>query len=255
MTDTVIAAEPPRLRVGAVISRSFTLLFGDFLKFFILALIAWLPVLAALLIFGFRYAAGGFSGVPPTGGLIAIGVLVALLSGASFVLSQAVILYGAFERMRGHSFAVGRSLQQGLARFFPIVGAYILLMLAIGLGMVLLLVPGIILAMMFFVALPACIVESKGPAESLSRSAELTKGNRWRLFGLALLLYLINVVGRAIVQFGLLALAGPLLSNIAVFLWSAAFGAVNAIMIAVVYYDLRVAREGVDIERIAAVFD
>ena len=37
--------------------------------------------------------------------------------------------------------------------------------------------------------------------------------------------------------------------------WGALFGAYSAIAVAVTYHDLRVAKEGIDIERITAVFD
>jgi uncharacterized membrane protein len=254
MTDTTISAEPPRLRVGAVFSRALDLLFADFGKFFLLGLLAWSPVFVASLIIGFRYAVVGPGAI--AGPTLGIGVfVVGILTGASFILSQAVILFGTVEKMRGKSFALGTSLRQGLARFFPIIGLYIVMVLAIMLGFVLLIIPGIILAMMFYVALPVCIVERQGPIASLNRSTELTKGNRWRLFGIGLLLYLANLIGQTVIQFALRALAGGTVSGIGVFVWSVVIGAVNAILVAVIYHDLRVAREGIDIDHIAAVFD
>ena len=40
----------------------------------------------------------------------------------------------------------------------------------------------------YAVASPACVVEKIGPIKAMSRSAFLTKGNRWRIFGLIALL-------------------------------------------------------------------
>jgi hypothetical protein len=255
VSDTT-TAEPPRLRVGAVFNRAFALLSRDFVKFFLLALIAWLPVLIVSFIVGFRYAAlGSAEFVGPPQSFEAAGFLVVLLAGASFILSQAVILYGALEQMRDHSFGIGESLMHGLARFFPVLGVYILMTLAIGIGLVLLIVPGMILGMMLFVSLPACIVEKQGPYRSLKRSAELTKGNRWRILGIAILLYLGNVIGGGIVKFALLAVAGVTVAALGGFLWSVIFGAAYAIVVAVVYHDLRAGREGIDIEAIARSFD
>jgi hypothetical protein len=249
-------AEPPRLRVGAVFRRAFDVFFRDFGKFFLLALLAWLPVLVVSFIVGFRYAVLGsaeFAG--PRGAFVAAGVLVLIVAGASFLLSQAVILYGAVERMRDHSFALGDSLRHGLARFFPVLGVYVLTTLAILVGLALLLVPGIIVGMMLFVSLPACIVEKLGPYQSLKRSAQLTKGNRWRVLAIAVLLYLGNAIGQAIFRFALFAAAGPTAAALGAFLWSVIFGAAYAVVVAVVYHDLRVARDGIDIEGIAAAFD
>jgi hypothetical protein len=79
-------------------------------------------------------------------------------------------------------------------------GAYlvasILVVIGITLGLVLLIVPGIILAIMwhFF---GYVIVEdpTTGSIDAMKRSAEITRGYRWQLFGLGLLLILINFAG------------------------------------------------------------
>jgi uncharacterized membrane protein len=74
--------------------------------------------------------------------------------------------------------------------------ASILVVLGIVLGFVLLIVPGVILAIMwhFF---GYVIVENptSGPIDAMKRSAEITRGHRWQLFGLGLLLMLINIAG------------------------------------------------------------
>src|SRR5207302_7500833 len=98
-------------------------------------------------------------------------------------LCQAVILHAAFQDMRGRAVNLGESLSVGLRRFLPIIGASILLSLGAAVGMLLLIVPGLILLTMWYVAIPACVVEELGPARSLGRSSELTRGNRWKIFG------------------------------------------------------------------------
>ena len=95
-----------------------------------------------------------------------------------------------------------------------------------------------------------------GPIESLKRSAYLTKGNRWRVLGLVIVLTIVNLIVQGVVQFVLKPLGGQIVSAIGVFVWMALFQSFNAIVLAVVYHDLRRrAGEGVDIEHIAAVFD
>jgi hypothetical protein len=80
--------------------------------------------------------------------------------------------------------------------FVPYLLASIVFGIAVFAGLILLIVPGIIIAVMwhFF---GYVIVEhpETGVLESLNRSAEITKGHRWQLFGLGLLLILINIVG------------------------------------------------------------
>jgi hypothetical protein len=131
----------------------------------------------------------------------------------------------------------------------------ILFTLGATLGFLLLIVPGVILMVMWYVAVPACVLEKTGPVRSLGRSRELTKGYRWKVFGLILLVYVLSILGNAF---------GALLANTAAGMWGAAIAQLiwqgiaagfGSVLIAVVYYYLRVAKEGVDVDQIAAVFD
>jgi uncharacterized membrane protein len=54
-----------------------------------------------------------------------------------------------------------------------------------------LIVPGVFLAVMLLVSTIACILEDRSPVEALKRSRELTRGNRWRLLGLVLILFVL----------------------------------------------------------------
>ena len=86
---------------------------------------------------------------------------------------------------------------------------------------------------------------------SLARSARLTRGHGWKIFGLMLLLFVFNsIVDSPIDQAlsGVPAFAGHVI-------WNGVWSAFCAILAVVTYHDLRVAKEGVDIEQIAAVFE
>ncbi len=245
MTDIPMAATPSIIRVGQVLSRAFALLSGDLAKFFVLALVIWSPYLL--------FTLGVTDASSPGTSVGSLGILA--LSVPLNILSQATILYGAIQKMRGQEFSIGTSLVQGLARFFPILGMLICLAIGIGIGCLLLVVPGIMLLVAWYVALPACVIERMGPFQSLTRSAELTKGNRWRIFGLMVVMYAASDVVQIVVQLVLFSIGGTAVSVIGVFAWMSFFQAFNSIVIAVVYHDLRVAREGVDIDHIAAAFD
>lgn len=68
---------------------------------------------------------------------------------------------------------------------------YFLLSLFVGiltfLGAILFIVPGIIIALALWLAPPAMIFEGKDVGESIQRSRDLTRDNRWRLLGLYVL--------------------------------------------------------------------
>jgi hypothetical protein len=114
------------------------------------------------------------------------------------------------------------------------------------------------------VAMPVCVVEQLGPFGSLGRSRQLTKGHRWKIVGLQMVviipaLIIGGLVGAIIVGTGgFLAMASALsstLGQVVNLIWSAIWTAFYAIVIVVTYHDLRVAKEGVDTEQIAAGFE
>jgi uncharacterized membrane protein len=73
----------------------------------------------------------------------------------------------------------------------PLIGLSILWAIGVGIGFMLLIVPGVIFLMKWAVAVPALVVERGGIFAAFTRSAELTKGARWKIFGLSLLLLVI----------------------------------------------------------------
>lgn len=89
--------------------------------------------------------------------------------------------------------------------FGPYLVASILVGLGVFVGVLACIVPGVIVAIMwqFF---GYVIVEnpSMGPVDALRRSADITRGNRWPLFGLGLLLVGINLVGLVACGIGLI---------------------------------------------------
>ena len=88
--------------------------------------------------------------------------------------------------------------------FWKYLGASILLALAVAIGLVLLIVPGIILGLMFMFTTFVVIESELGPIDAMSESHRLTRGNKWQLFGFVLLLLLINLLGLLALVVGLL---------------------------------------------------
>ncbi|MFO7834598.1 MAG: hypothetical protein R6V31_11260 [Halohasta sp.] len=78
--------------------------------------------------------------------------------------------------------------------FLSTLAVSLVLSIVIPIGLVMLLVPGIFLAVSFQFAIFAVGVEDCGPIAALKRSWELATGNRWRLFGLLLLVFVIGAV-------------------------------------------------------------
>jgi hypothetical protein len=81
----------------------------------------------------------------------------------------------------------------GMATLYGFLGG-ILLLAAVGLGLVLLIVPGIFVYVGTLFFRQEIAIVDKGPLQAISGTWELTKGNRWTLFGLAVVLFLIGFV-------------------------------------------------------------
>lgn len=96
------------------------------------------------------------------------------------------------------------SFRDGLVAVLAVCGAVAMLSLvssiAIGLGLLLLIVPGAILYVIWSVATPVLVAERRGVFGSLGRSRALTKGARWPVFAIVLILMAIYVLTTAVVE-------------------------------------------------------
>jgi len=252
MTNTAMSASfaESDFRVGRVLGRAATIFSQHFILFFLVGVVAAAPTVLLI-----QRNADALAGGTPSADLlimIGVGIVLAMVLG---MLSQAVMLHAAFQAMRLRPVNLGDSLRVGLARVIPIILLAIVMGFLLMLGMIALVVPFFILLTMWWVATPACVVERTGPWTSLKRSAALTKGHRWKVFGLIFLLFIVNLIVTQILEVVLLLVGSDILSILARLFWGALYGAYNAIAVVMAYHDLRVAKEGVDIEQIASVFD
>jgi uncharacterized membrane protein len=88
--------------------------------------------------------------------------------------------------------------------FWKFLGASILLGLAIAIGIILLIVPGIIFSLMFLFTTFIVIERELGPIEAMKESNRITRGHKWPLLGFVLVLTLINLLGLLALVVGLL---------------------------------------------------
>lgn len=124
-------------------------------------------------------------------GLVALSIASGLLS-----IFLASLVSGAIVRVtigvaEDEKVSFGESFLTGLAKALPLLGLSVLMAIALVLGFALLIVPGVILLVMWAVASPALVAENIGVIEAFGRSRQLTKGARWRVFGLGLLMLVI----------------------------------------------------------------
>jgi hypothetical protein len=240
-------------RVGDVLNRTWRVFTRNILFFLGITLLVYLAIFLPLGVVGVLVVLAGMGS--DAGWLIAAGIVLAVVLFIVLnTIGQAVLLFGTFQRLRGQPLQVGEALRRAFARFFPLVGVGILYTLGLAVGLLLLIVPMFFVFVMWLVAVPACVVEGLGPVASLSRSADLTKGYRWPVFGLACVLTVINGIGGQFFAIAL-GLAGDWASGVGSGLWFVVSTALWNCALIMIYHDLRAAKEGIDIEQIAAIFD
>ena len=258
-------------RVGEVLGRSIAILGRNLVPFGILALIFTWPLLffsspmAEDVASGTTspYGSGAAGSTDPftagevavIGGVVLAAVVVAIVL---YMLSTSTMVYGTFQDLRGRRIGVATCVRRGLATVFPVLGVALLYTLAVMLGSVALIVPGVMLYTAFWVAIPVAVVERPGVVASLKRSAALTKGHRWRIFGMIMVLALLNGVVDSTLQMssnGAAGTAAMAVHAVVSYLATAFFIAFGAVTTAVAYHDLRLVKEGLGIDEIAAVFD
>jgi hypothetical protein len=106
----------------------------------------------------------------------------------------------------------------------------------------------------FFVGAPVCVAEKAGVGASLSRSRFLTRGYRGQIFGAYFLIAILGGFNSEIAARATSAV-GEIGATIAGYGVQAIFGAFLAVLAAVLYYQLRVAKEGIELAKIASVFE
>lgn len=126
-----------------------------------------------------------------------IGWIVGLLLGFGLIRASLAVT-------RGEKPEVSMLFQS--ENFGPYVVASILFGIGAAIGFILCIIPGIIFVVVFwFYGYVICEAPAGMSAtDALKRAGELSKGRRWELFGLGVVLFLINIVGALLCGIGLL---------------------------------------------------
>ena len=180
-----------------------------------------------------------------------ISLLASLLLQA---ISTGAVTVAISGRYLGREVSIGLCFQAAFQKLEPLLGAWIVAGLEIILGSILLVVPGIILAVSFCLIAPIIMLEGLPAGRSRWRSQELTRGSRWQIFGLFLIYYIVYIVAIALTFIGgtpfQLSSTSPVASlfNLASQLILAPF---TGILTVLIYYNQRIRKESFNLEQLA----
>lgn len=136
--------------------------------------------------------------------LAALGILLTFLLGWFGVIISALITIAGTFWLQGALIQAVSDVRDGRAdlsvsqtfdavspKLGTIIVTGLLLGIAIAIGFLLLIVPGLYLITIWIAVIPAIVLENRGIGESFGRSRELVRGNGWNVFGVIVLTFLI----------------------------------------------------------------
>jgi hypothetical protein len=193
-------------------------------------------------------------------------VILSLIVSAA---SQAATVVAVSHVHLGRPASVGDSFSRVKDQIFPVIGLSLAVGFLSGLAAILLIVPGILLLLKWSLAVPAKVLEGLNVGDSMSRSSELTSGNRGRIFVIWFLFFVLSVGVSMLLQWpiGLMAGAGSrtalrqstpiwqVASLGATFISECLVGPLATIAFSLVYYDERVRKEAFDLQLMMAALD
>ncbi len=245
--------------------------FGQFLGIFA---IAYLPAVLLSLV-AMYWILGGMLGaetgsaddptsmLPFLGGTIALGMGSVAMYLIAVPLAQGALIWAVSRRYLGKSISIGEAYRQVLRRFGHLLVAVILTGLATLGGTLLCYIPGVIVSFMFSFATIEVVLEDRDGVEGMRRSWQLASYDFWKVVGTLVVLGILVAMaaGALSMPFTLIsmipsqdetAMTGMnLVSQAVSSLVQIVLQPVQIVGTILLYYDLRIRKEGFDIELLA----
>ena len=254
--------------VPELIDAAFQLTRRNYVPLLVLAAVTYIPTFAVLVLIGAPAAMAGDDSLGMIG-LVWILALPLLL--VWYAVGVGAMAIAASEAYQGRAVDPGSALRQALSRWLTIVAACLAKWLLIGVaglvvgiivgvgGAVLgplaavLAIPALALPVMmwtrFFAVPTVTVLEGLGTSDSLRRSSQLSQGFRWKVLGTYVVAYaIVFAITMAAMVVAMLVLKNMILAQLASNLLSLlGFPLVGAVGV-VLYYDMRIRKEGFDLE-------
>ena len=190
--------------------------------------IAFVIYLAAAIVAGLLSLAGVFGSL--------LGSIVEFF--AAFLL-QATLIKAVQDVRDGRAdLSIRETVSAATPYIWAVAAASILAGIAITIGLILLIVPGLFLITIWAVIAPVIVIERSGALASFGRSQQLVRGNGWHVFGTLVLVFVILIVVDFVL--GLIFLALPLLlrNGLSTVISGTLIAPFLALVVTLIYYRL-----------------
>lgn len=169
-----------------------------------------------------------------------VGPLLALIVElfAGFLLQAALVKSVQDIRDGRADLSVGETVSAGLRDIWPVAAASILAGIGIGIGLVLLIVPGLWLITIWAVIIPVIVIERSGALAAFGRSRQLVRGHGWHVFGTLVLVFIIEIVVNLVLSLIFSALPHVWRGGLSTIISGTLIAPYIALVVTLIYYRL-----------------
>jgi hypothetical protein len=171
-------------------------------------------------------------------------ILAALISLVGLFWLQATLVKAVEDVRDGRAdLSMGDTFEAARAHLAAVVVAGLIAVIAIGIGFILLVIPGLLLLTCWAVIVPAIVIEGKSAGESFARSFELVRAYFWRVLGIVVLTLVIYFGFQIVLALVLSPLADWLKNFVSTIVSGTLTAPFFALVLTVLYFRLRAAEE------------
>jgi uncharacterized membrane protein len=163
---------------------------------------------------------------------------------ATFLVQAAMIKAVQDVRDGRADLSLDATISAAARYLLPVIGASILAAIGIGIGLVLLIVPGLILITYWSLIVPSIVVGESGVLASFGKSWRAISGHFWQAFGTYVLVFLIWVAFDIALGLALVSVPGALRSFLSSVIAGTLLAPFYALVLTLVYYRLSEAHAG-----------
>ena len=259
------------MTLGEVLDRTFTLYRERFLLFAGISALPYLVVMIFRFVVLLFQRANITNGAPSTPGQTIgfFGSVVVGLVGTVFLtfiltgIAQSATIWAVSELYLGRETSVGTAYSSSMKRVVMVLLAIFFVWLASFVGLMFLIIPGVYIACRLAITIPAVVVERDSVFEAMERSWQLVEGSVGQMFLLLLLVWVIQSAVGGLLQLPVfffvftaavakqqVSVGVTAYSYVAEFVAQVLAGPVGTISASLMYYNLRVQKEGFDIQHL-----
>jgi hypothetical protein len=162
-----------------------------------------------------------------------------LVSVVALFLLQATLVKAVQDVRDGRAdMSIKETVSAAFPYLWPVAGASILAAIAIWIGLLLLIVPGLFLITIWAVIVPVIVIERSGALASFGRSRALVRGHGWHVFWTLVLVFLIMIAVNIVLGLVFRALPHALGSGLSAIISGTLISPYLALVVTLVYYRL-----------------